>query len=376
MLCFGCLRVCGLWWRKKLQNQKSLLLLLLLVVLVVLLVVGFVAAVEVLWFGEKSLKGGWGRRKRGCQTHVCEDVAAASTSRWPYPRPTSTSPRKSPEVLSVCLSLCLWRDSQTTADLIAHHCRRRKRGLTRCWWWVMGARGWECGIWSSIGRETCSCQEAQAIHIRRPRPIPWRVANSKVSQELCPFLFFLFFLFFFNAARDECSTTSEAALLFLPLLLLIPKGMCTGDLSPWLDASVSPLCVRIWELHCTLACSNLADWWSLRLFFFWNVLLLLSCSCFCFWFCLWLWLCFWFWFWLFLPHWIYILRCGTCTHQQQSGASECGNFGGCTSISSWLLLLLSSVWEWQLGWCTSWGGLETNSATDSHHCYTARLQHL
>jgi hypothetical protein len=69
------------------------------------LLVGFVAVVEVLWFGEKSLKGGWGRRKRGCQTHVCEDVAAAPTSRWPYPRPTSTSPRKSPEVLSVCLSV-------------------------------------------------------------------------------------------------------------------------------------------------------------------------------------------------------------------------------------------------------------------------------
>jgi hypothetical protein len=39
---------------------------------------------------------------------------------------------------------------------------------------------------------------------------------------------------------------------------------------------------------------------------------------------------------LFMLHWIYTLHCGFYIHQQQSGTSECGNFGACASVSSWL----------------------------------------
>jgi hypothetical protein len=40
--------------------------IIVVVLWVVLLIVGFVAIVEVLWCGEKSLKGRWGRRKKNC----------------------------------------------------------------------------------------------------------------------------------------------------------------------------------------------------------------------------------------------------------------------------------------------------------------------
>ncbi len=40
----------------------------------------------------------------------------------------------------LCMLVYLWKDSQTTTNFIApHDCRRKKKGLTRCWWWVLGA---------------------------------------------------------------------------------------------------------------------------------------------------------------------------------------------------------------------------------------------